>query len=906
MLIFTETWLHANVFDSEILPPEHYKIVRKDRNFEATNKTKGGGVLLASRCTFKFHQIDLDDLLNLVPLIDVLGCKFTISNFHFNIFVIYMPPSITAVEMELFLESLEQLTINMTNLMIIGDFNVPFMNVENAKSSTLQSFINFNNIDQVNKISNMYGGMLDLVLSNIPCSVALDVPLVVMDNYHPPLNISVNVKKQLDVKFPQSKNKIRNYKKADYQGLYLALCTVNWSLLNECTDPNVACEMLYSILNELLDQYIPLHKNRSFKYPIWYTQPLIQNIKLKNHYHTLMKKYNFEYYRNKFQNLRSLVKQQIKESFQCYLNSVQNKIQSDSKAFWSFIKNKRCTTRIPGKMCYGNQYFDDPQSIVNCFADYFSSVYSPSNCLNVNNLFNYAPNISIKEISENDVLKSLKRLKNSFTSGHDMIPSFLVRDCAPVLSSPLFLIFKLILKTGVFPECWKLTKICPVLKTGKSDIVSNYRPIALIPNFAKVFEMCIYDQIYSVAKVYLSPKQHGFMQNRSTFTNLALFSQYTAEALDSKSQVDVVYTDFSKAFDRLDHATLIKKLILFGFSESLVNLLISYLRNRQQFVCYSGHQSRTFFASSGVPQGSNLGPLLFSIFINDLPSILTSENLLFADDLKIYRKINAVTDCVLLQNDLVRLESWCNENKLYLNISKCKVCSFTLKINVILFDYTLNDSILERCNNIKDLGVHFDSKFSFTDHITIICKSAIRSLGFIIRNCNSFKNILALKSLYISLVRSKLDYCSLVWYPIYEIHHKALESVQRKFLKFLAFRVDGTYPMRGCDHLVLLNRFDMKSLKLRWNVFSLSFLYKLFNNKIDSPDLLSMIPIHLPRLNLRNTFYFYLFARTNVLKKSPIFIMCGNFNEIANHCDINFDNLKTIIDFYCLNNSNIL
>jgi hypothetical protein len=150
------------------------------------------------------------------------------------------------------------------------------------------------------------------------------------------------------------------------------------------------------------------------------------------------------------------------------------------------------------------------------------------------------------------------------------------------------------------------------------------------------YNICIYPYITN----FISPQQHGFLKKRSTVTNLACFSQYVSESINQGSQVDTIYTDFSKAFDRVDHRLIISKLDMFGISNKVLHLLQSYLFNRQQFVSYNGFSSFLYHSTSGIPQGSNLGPLLFICFINDLPSALTCGSLLYADDNKMYSTIN--------------------------------------------------------------------------------------------------------------------------------------------------------------------------------------------------------------------------------------------------------------------------
>lgn len=487
------------------------------------------------------------------------------------------------------------------------------------------------------------------------------------------------------------------------------------------------------------------------------------------------------------------------------------------------------------------------------------------------------------------------------TSGHDQIPSFLVKDCRYAFITPLLFIFNLILKTSVFPDVWKIARVCPVLKSGDPSQMTNYRPISILCNFAKLLEISLYGYIYPAVKNLISPHQHGFMESRSTITNLAVFSQYVASALDNHGQIDVIYTDFAKAFDRIDHGIILIKLNDFGFDESLIALIKSYLANRIQYVSYNGFDSKQFIATSGVPQGSNLGPLLFLLFINDLVQIIDCEKVLFADDLKIYHAIENVEDCIFIQNQLQKIEVWCEENNLQLNIQKCKSLTFTLKKQYTEFTYQLKSTDLSRCESIKDLGIVFDSKMSFNEHIKQSTTSALKMLGFIIRNCRNFHDPTALKTLYFSYVRSKLEYGSLIWYPFYNAQEVAVENVQRKFLKFLQYKISGVYPVRGYAQHLLLNAFNIQSLHLRRVLFAVSFIYKLIHNKIDCISLVNQISFRVPRLNARVSTTFHLpVARTNTLLRSPIYTMCNSVNDVGMICDIHHNSLneltKIVID----------
>ena len=387
------------------------------------------------------------------------------------------------------------------------------------------------------------------------------------------------------------------------------------------------------------------------------------------------------------------------------------------------------------------------------------------------------------------------------------------------------------------------------------------------------------------------------MVGRSTVTNLMEITQYLSHAIDNRGQVDVIYTDFAKAFDSINHKILISKLRCLGFSEGLILFFQSYLNHRQQYVAHGGYTSDLFTVHSGVPQGSNLGPLLFLIFVNDILDNLSCEKLMFADDLKIFCRINSPADCILLQEALDNIEQWSKDNSINLNPQKCSIVSYNRKTNPIVFQYSICGVQLSRCENVKDLGIHFDNKLTFSYHINKTKTSAVRALGFLIRNCKNFTNATALNTLFSALVKSKLDYGILIWYPHYSFQKSEIESIQRKYLKFLSFRLDSVYPERGCCHNGLLKRFGFISLEKRMFVFSVIFLYNLLNNKVDSPSLLSQLNFLVPRTSSRSTKTFYCTqAHTNILVKSPLVRICENFNKICGLCDINYSSVKNLID----------
>jgi len=337
------------------------------------------------------------------------------------------------------------------------------------------------------------------------------------------------------------------------------------------------------------------------------------------------------------------------------------------------------------------------------------------------------------------------------------------------------MIFNRSLANGVFPDKWKISYVSPVYKSGDINYVTNYRPISIILSIIpKIFEGIVYKKISPLFKIFIINELHGFMSGRSTTTNLLVLQHFILNAFKSNCQVDVIYTYYTKAFDKIDHSIPIKKL----FQAGLRDPFYSWLKNYNSYI---------YNVTSGVPQGSHLAPLLFIIYINDISNI-NSNILQFADDAKLFRILKTPLDTKLLQYDLDYISNWCGKNKLYLNVSKCKIITFTRKCVSLINKYFLNGIELERVNQVKDLGVYLDSSLSFNDHHVHIQNRASSMLGFIMRSCNNFDNPLALKSFNYALVRSIFDYNSIIWSPYTFGTIYSLETIQNRFLRLISIK----------------------------------------------------------------------------------------------------------------------
>lgn len=446
------------------------------------------------------------------------------------------------------------------------------------------------------------------------------------------------------------------------------------------------------------------------------------------------------------------------------------------------------------------------------------------------------------------------------------------------------------MQEGHVPPALKNSRIVPIFKSGKLSSATNYRPVVIIPTIAKVFERVVYNKIVEFVNERIVHNQHGFVKNRSTSTNLLQMVNFTIDSMIARCQTDVLYTDFEKAFDRVNHKRLLQKLVKFGFGCRLIKWFYSYLTFRTQSVRIGGSNSRTFTVSSGVPAGSVLGPCLFTVFVNDIVDIVSNAMvLLFADDLKLIMRISSPSDAELFQSAIDQLNEWCALNQLCLNLKKCFVMTYSKRTNIQYYDYAIDNGRhkFERVQLHRDLGVIFDRKLSFVNHIDAITASASGAMGFIKRTLKDKFTIECAKLLYCALVRSKLEYCSIVWQPYHLIHSNRIESIQKNFVLWALrgiFRRDENYRLP--PYQMRVEFLKMQPLWRRRINSSIFLIYDLLLGNVVSLALRERIvytrqQYNDARRNLRSNELVRLeVSRTEYAHNQPFHVSCRHFNKV--------------------------
>lgn len=918
VVCITESWLTDGISDSELFD-SRYLVYRRDRNYSQTGQIYGGGVLLGVKRELNVvERADWSSAAEDYWITLTLNKKQPTTTCRVHICVVYLCKekggNSYKTQLQLFSNKLNQLIIShpVDKFIIMGDFNFGDEVLWDRSTDTGDLFpasysgehlveffdvMNTCNLTQYNAVCNINNRLLDLVFSNDPVVVrSCDDPLVPEDVHHKSLHVTTqcleNDKLQDNIKTSY------NFKCGDYESINSLLLNVDWCKHISTGSLNDAVTYFYSQLYDCIEKHVPVCTPKSSRYPLWYSSALKKILKEKFKFHRKFKTYGNLADYHSFCLLRTRAAQLEEKCYETYIGNVESSIKENPKYFWTYVKRKLKCNALPSIMKLNDVTADTGRDISSLFASYFGSTYLDSSTAQLDSNVNATSHVTAPaaigsvEIDEREVLKLLSHLDLTKGAGPDKIPPYFIVQCADSLYLPLSIIFRRSLAEGVFPDEWKSAFVTPVHKGGDKTDVQNYRPISKLCLFAKILEKIIHKQLYSALKCSFTDEQHGFLKNKSTTSNLIIANEFITAGMDGGSQVDVIYTDYRKCFDRIDHKVLLSKLYAAGIHGDLFRWFASYIRRRSQAVVVQGFSSHWVSIPSGVPQGSILGPLLFVIFILDIAQCFkNSKILLFADDMKILKVISTLRDVHNLQEDLLRFQSYCNLNKLDLNVNKCFYVTFSRKQTILDEGYNLLNTRLKKADDVKDLGVIHDGKLVFDKHIDNIVRKASKALGFIMRTSVDFRSIKTVKILYCAYVRSHLEYASQVWNPQYSTYINRIESIQKRFLRFLDYKA----RVYSSDYEHRCVRYHFLPLVTRRSIADVCYLAQIATGVIDSPELLSKISLNTNMLRFRSRPILHVpFANTNYRQNTFLIRSCNSFSKLPIDIDLFFTSIASI------------
>ena len=430
----------------------------------------------------------------------------------------------------------------------------------------------------------------------------------------------------------------------------------------------------------------------------------------------------------------------------------------------------------------------------------------------------------------------------------EIISKKLIKLAKGVLTQPLTLISNQILRTGIFPKELKISRVKPLFKSGDPLQFNNYRPVSLLPSLSKIFEHVIFDQIicYLTENSLLSSEQFGFRPGHSTELAALRMVDHIIKQMDNGKLPLCIYIDLSKAFDTLNYDILMSKLEYYGITGKENDLRRSYLTGRSKYVEVNGHKSSHLQISTGIPQGSVLGSLLFLIYINDLPNASNIfDMLMYADDTTLFCNMTDTITVDVINEELSKICDWLDANKLSLNIVKTKYMLYhSINKRVMYPKFKIDNNNIDRITQFNFLGVILHERMSWKQHIEHIRLKIAKTIGIIYR-LKSINPSAILLTLYNTLVTPHLHYCLLCWGSIIK-ENGLLHIMQKRVLRTITNSNYITHTEPLFKELKLVKITDMYVIAI-WK-----FYHKLMSNQL--PMVFSSMTPQLPAACARYEF----------------------------------------------------
>ena len=865
ILVITETKLDSSFPTGQFCIPGFSPPFRLDRN--TTGLGVGGGILIYTR-----EDIICRELKNHPPLKNAEGIflELNLRRSRWLFFGGYNP---SKGNIGNFVNDigpiLDHYMPKYDNFLLLGDFN------SEMQESTMKEFTNTYNLSNLIKQPTcfknpLHPSLIDLILTNRPIRFQNSQTIETGLSDHHKLTITV-----MKAYFQKQAPVIITYR--DYK--YYNENMFRSELLEELYNINggsIDCDTFENVCIGVLNRHAPMKKkytrannspfmNKKLSKAVM-NRSRLRNKFLKNPTHE--NRVNYHKYRNFCTGL-------FRKEKKLYYNNLDTKLITDNKTFWKTVsplfsdKHFRLNKIT---LLVGDEIISEDAEVAKQFNNYFSNVVSKLNIKgfetdfifnpendtisNIIKKYNSHPSIlKIKEnvkietkfhfenISESEIRKKIALLNKKKPTTFNNIPTRILVENSDIISPFITDIYNNYKSKSEFPPTLKLADITPVHKKSDRTIDDNYRPVSILPPISKIFERNMYDPMYSYVDQYLSPFLFGFRKGFSTQYCLIVMLEKWKKAIDQGKFAGALLTDLSKAFDCLNHELLIAKLEAYGFNNESLLYLLSYLSERKHRTKINNSLSDWADITSGVPQGSILGPLLFNIYINDIFYFVKNSNLAnYADDNTPYTVENTIDSLLqCLGEDSSVLMKWFKDNFLKLNPDKCKLLISNCKEDISLI---LDNEVIECSESVKLLGVSIDNRLNFNEHVSNLCNKVSIKLHALAR-ISKLMSQDKLRLLMKAFIESQFSYCPLVWMFYSRTLNNRINRLHERGLRIV-------YKDHNMSFEELLRKDNSFSIHHR-NLQKLATeMYKTYNDL--SPSLMkSIFPIRELQYNLRNS-----------------------------------------------------
>lgn len=805
-----------------------YSVINNDRIGKG-----GGGVAVYIKKGIQYKVLSLSEgQYNSKPEYIILEVKLPQATFLFV--CIYRPPKIGYLD--IFLEDLYNFIPLYQYLIICGDMNARFGSGSD-ETSNIVSLLNTCNVECLpfgNTFHTSYcDSALDIIASN--CNeIVLDYDKTFATGFscHDLLFASFNLET------PKTKPRTisyRKYKNINQENFENDVSQVNWSEVFCINNINGKVECFNKLLLQVFDKHAPM---KSFKLKgndcPWMNGEVLDLMNRRDAAKKLSAKTKLPEHVASFRKLRNKCKQEIRNAKLRYSYQLFNN-KHTSKEIWQSLKKLGIGKQKADQTCtispdILNKHYASVSSVVNeqrisdCILKYENE-----------NVMIDRESLDFQYVFPDDVISAVSNI-TSTAQGVDGISIIMLKMCLLHIIPVLCHIFDFSLQHGVFPDMWKRAQITPVPKITDPTLPNDFRPVSILCVLAKVFEKIVFNQTttYLNAHNLINNCQSGFRKGHNTTTALIKVADDIREAIDKRELSLLILFDFSKAFDKVHHDLLLTKLKNFGFSSLTIHWFKSYLCGRQQRVVIDNDKVSEWSQTlTGVPQGSVLGPLLYLLYVNDLPSVFeygTTD--LYADDLQYRISFKPGLECTAISNaesDIMRLVTYSVNHNLSLNIEKTQPIfigssKYINGMNSCVPKITINNISIPYCDTVRNLGVIFDPALNWSEHVEYVCKKVLSILCQLRRN--SLHLPLNIKTLIVnSVVLPHLDYGSTIMEDMLVTSQIKLQRLQNACVRFI-------FNLRKSDHVSqFYENLGWMRLEKRRRLGQGLLLYKIIQSK---------------------------------------------------------------------------